>query len=202
MTVVIEGGSRCRPCRPVTPAAVHRVPTLCGDFLGEPFLGNRRLALIEDGTVPCVEVDTMEATRCVFETGSDSSGVSRLARRASGPWLEDREGNRYAVVGQPVTRDGALGGGAFIVGTVPDANGSAACVGASGHDAAAHGPPERRDVGVLEVAGSETNASGPPLVNHVTRYVGTTTLVHPDGVAPAYVDPIAGSPGTRGAGPP
>ena len=184
-------------CRPVTPAAVHRVPASpCGDCLGEPFLVNRRLTLIEDGTVPCVEVDTMEATRCVFQTGADRSGTIRLARRASGPWLEDRDGRPHAVVGTPVTRDGSSASGAFIVGTVPDADGKVACVGATGRDAASTTPAtDMVDYCVLETARAETNVArdeyGSPrrLLNWATRPVGTTSVPHPDGAVLVSLDP-------------
>jgi hypothetical protein len=185
-------------CRPVTPVTLHRTTNACvaTDFMGEPFIVNRRLAPIEDGTVPCVEVDTMEATRCVFDTG-----VRRFARvvgRASGPWLEDAEGHGWAVVGQPVTRDGSLSSGAYIVATVPDAEGTTPCVGASGRDAVSSaGSIEAMQTCVLEVAGSETNVAvvdgrPQPLVNWVDRYVGTTSVPHPDGAALTAYDPDLG----------
>jgi hypothetical protein len=41
---------------------------------------------------------------------------------------------------------------------------------------------------MLERPGAETNVSGMPLVNFVTRYVGTTTMVHPDGALPVSKD--------------
>jgi hypothetical protein len=194
VTIVVQVGDvPVSTCRPVIPAAVHRVKTTGVDFMGEPFLGNRRLALIEDGTVPCVEVDTLEVTRCAFWTSSDSPEV-RVARRDSGPWLGDVEGRRWAVVGQPVTRDGSLAHGAFIVGTTPDADGSAPCIVSSGHDSA--GTMSGTDLAatcVQEVAGSETNASGLLLRNYTTRFVGTTSVPHPDALgAPVSFDPITG----------
>jgi hypothetical protein len=164
--------------------------------MGEPFRVNRRLAPIENGTVPCVEVDTMEATRCVFDTGTHR--LRRLAGRASGPWLEDAEGRGYAIVGQPVTRDGSPASGAFIVATVPDAGGEVPCVGASGRDAVSESGSVDMDFRcVLEVAGSETNVAvvdgvPQPLVNWVDRYVGTTSVPHPDGAVLASYDPDRG----------
>ncbi len=77
--------------RPVVPATLHRMSSVPRDFMGEPFIGNRRLALIEDGTVPCVEVDTMEVTRCVFQVDGEFDGTRRLAR-SSGDWLEGADG--------------------------------------------------------------------------------------------------------------
>jgi hypothetical protein len=181
VTIGVQAGeARTSSCRPVTPATLHRVHTTGVDFMGEPFRGNRRLALIEGGTVPCVEVDTMETTRCVFWSGDDP-GTSRTLR-ASGPWMEDTEGRRWAVVGQPVTRDGSLASGAFIVATMPDAEGAAPCVAASGHDAVGEaGAVNGTDSCWLETPNAETNASGLPLQNVVTRYVGTTSVPHPDG---------------------
>jgi hypothetical protein len=194
MTVTVVVQSTDVPvstCRPVTPAAVHRVQTSGVDFMGEPFRGNRRLALIVNGTVPCVEVDTMETTRCVFWTADDAWGTSRVALQTSGPWMEDADGQRYAVVGQPVTRDGSLSNGAFIVATVPDADGSVTCMGASGRDAVgAEASTEMADSCVLETSGSETNVSGLQLVNFVTRYVGTTSVPHPDGAELKSYDPV------------
>lgn len=191
VSVIVQSGEvRTSTCRPVTPAAVHRVPETGVDFLGEPFRGNRRLALIENGTVPCVEVDTMEATRCAFWTADDTT---RLARRASGPWMEDADGQRYTVVGHPVTRDGSLSGGAYIIATTPEADGAVTCVASSGRDAVgASASIEMADTCILETAGAEWNASGRPLMNYVTRYVGTTSVPHPDGAALVSFDPVAG----------
>ena len=184
-------------CRPVTPVALHPAANACvrTDFMGEPFRVNRRLAVIENGRVPCVEVDTMEVTQCVFDTGARRSG-GRLAGRASGPWLQDAQRQRYAVVGQPVTRDGVPAHGAFIVGTVADAEGKVPCVGASGHDMASTAEgTDMADMCVLETAGSETNvtrnAQGNPqtLVNWTDQYVGTTSIPHPDEAWLVSVDP-------------
>jgi hypothetical protein len=185
-------------CRPVTPVALHAAPNTCvsTDFMGQPFRVNRRLSPIEAGTVPCIEVDTMEATRCRFETGARARAVSRLAGPASGPWLQDVEGRDYAVVGQPVTRDGSAASGAFIVATVADAEGTTPCVGASGHDAvSAEGSTDMADWCALETAGSETNVTrdeyGAPqrLLNHADRHVGTTSFPHPDGAELVAFDP-------------
>ena len=129
-------------CRPVTPAAAHPDPNACtvGDFMGDAFRANRRLTPIEDGTVPCVEVDTMEVARCSFRTGPDLGDHGRLARPPSGPWIEDTEGQRYAVAGQPVMLDDDLAAGAYVVGTVPEADGRVPCVGATGQDSEGPSP--------------------------------------------------------------
>jgi hypothetical protein len=156
--------------------------------MGDPFRVNRRLALIENRTVPCVEVESLEVTRCAFETGVRRAAASRLAGAASGPWLEAADGRQYAVVGQPVTRDGSREGGTFIVGTVADGEGRTTCVGASGHDAVSEaGSTDLEDSCVLETAGAETNVTRDeqgqpqPLLNWADRYVGTTSFPHPDG---------------------
>jgi Tol biopolymer transport system component len=203
VTVIVPSGeARTSTCRPVTPAAVHRGRRNVVDFMGEPFLGNRRLGLIEDGTVPCVEVDTMETTRCLFWTADDPA-TSRTRRHPSGPWLEDTEGRRWAVVGQPVTRDGSLSSGAFIVGTIPDADGSVPCMAASGNDVAGimlevrgdDGTPEGTDLsatGILEQAGWEGNFGDMLLQNVATLLVGTTSVPHPDGAMQVGFDPSTG----------
>jgi hypothetical protein len=175
-------------CRPVVPATVHHAKLPVCDLFPEPFLINRRLALIENGTVPCVEVDTMEATRCVFNAVPSYTRVRGPV--SSGHWLEDREGRQYAVVGQPVTRDGSHASGAFIVGTVADAEGSVPCVGASGRDsAAAVAGTDLVSTCVVETGGSDTNVTGRPLRNWVTGFVGTSTLNHPDGARRVAFDP-------------
>jgi Tol biopolymer transport system component len=202
VTIVVEDriAGQTSSCRPVVPATIHRVTgnPMC-DVLGEPFLVNRRLALIEDNTVPCVEVDTMEVTRCTFRTGP----TSQLDRRAlaSGHWMADRDGRRYAVVGQPITRDGSLASGNFIVGTIPDADGSVACVGATGRDLPARtslagaGPPEAIDLGatgMLELAGSDQNFSGIALQNVADLVVCSSTLRHPDNALQVSLDAASG----------
>src|SRR5687767_8003775 len=58
------GGCPCAPpvtystCAPVTVTQVH----------GEGFLGNSRLAKIENGKVGCVHMETGEKSECVFST--------------------------------------------------------------------------------------------------------------------------------------
>ena len=191
--VVQSGEARVSTCRPVTPAVVHRVKSTGVDFMGEPFAGNRRLALIEDGTVPCVEVDTMETTRCAFWTGDDPA-TSRT-RRASGSWMEDTEGRRWAAVGQPVTRDGMLSHGAFIVGATPDTEGTMPCVATSGNDAAASPPPGGSDLAatcMVQELGAEYNFGGLTLQNVATLPVGTTSIPHPDGAPLIGFDPATG----------
>jgi Tol biopolymer transport system component len=195
--VVIRIGATTSSCRPVTPVRVHPPPESCaeGNAMGNPFLANRRLTPVEGRTVPCVEVDTMEPTRCSFSTGTDPTRP-RLAPPASGPWVEDAEGRRYAVVGQPVTRDGSLEGGAYIVATEPEADGSVPCLGASGQDAAGislFGPgSDLAATCMVQLAGSDWNYGGVQLQNHATRHVGTSSLVHPDGLTPVSVDPVRG----------
>jgi Tol biopolymer transport system component len=193
VTVVVEPTQlRLSIGRPVIPARLHRMSSIPRPFIGEPFVTNRRLALIENDTVPCVEVDTMEVARCEFLVAAAFDGPRRLAV-ASGDWLEDRDGRRYAIVGQPVTRDGSWSAGAFIVGTVPDADGRVPTIGATGRDSAGTvAGTNLAQTCVLEIPRSETNVSGQLLRNHATRYIGTTTLVHPDQALLVSVDPEKG----------
>ncbi len=201
VTVVVEPTQvRLSTGRPVIPARLHRMSSIPRPFIGEPFAVNRRLALIENDTVPCVEVDTMEVTRCEFLVAPAFDGPRRLAV-ASGDWLEDRDGRRYAIVGQPVTRDGSWSAGAFIVGTVAEADGRVPALGATGRDMSS--TPEgmiMADNCVLEIPQSETNVSGQLLLNYATRYIGTTTLVHPDQALLVSVDPEKGIAWYTGTG--
>jgi hypothetical protein len=197
-SVVIRIGPTTSSCRPVTPVRFHPPTDSCaeGSITGNAFRANRRLTLIEEGTVPCVEVDTMEAARCSFSTGAEFARIVRVPVPASGPWLEDAEGRRYAVVGHPIARDRSLDGGAYIVGTTPEADGSVPCVAATGQDApglSPHGFGDALSAGcTYQWAGQDFNFGGRMLENHATRIVGTTSLVHPDGAAPVAVDAVRG----------
>ena len=54
-------------CRSINPTALHRTEAACPGR-PDPFVVNQRLALIENGAVPCLHVDTGEATTCAFLT--------------------------------------------------------------------------------------------------------------------------------------
>jgi hypothetical protein len=154
-------------CSPVTVAAVHALPSP-GE---EPFRVNQRLALIQDGAVPCMHWASLEIASCAFRTD--------LAD-ASGHWLEDKDGRRFAQVGQLLTRDGAPGG-PYVIGARVQGD-KAPCVGASGHDTA--GVPAGEELGgacVRETMGSPSNATGRPLMNFATIPVCTSSNPHPDG---------------------
>jgi Tol biopolymer transport system component len=197
---VKPGEAPASTVRPVVPAVLHPMSSIPRRLMGEPFLGNRRLALIEDGGVPCMEVDTMEVTRCLFQVDSEFDGDRRLAR-SSGDWLEGADGLSYAVVGQPVTRDGTWAGGSFIVAAEPDPDGRVAGIAPSGRDAVSEaGSTDMVDTCMLEEAGTETNVSGMPLVNWVELYVGTTSLVHPDGARLVSLDEVRGIAWYTGTG--
>jgi hypothetical protein len=147
-----------------------------------------------------MEVDTMEVTRCLFQVDSEFDGNRRLAR-SSGDWLEGADGLSYAVVGQPVTRDGTWAGGNFIVAAEPDPDGRVPGIAPSGRDAVSEaGSTDMADTCMLEEPGSETNVSGMPLVNWVDLYVGTTSLMHPDGARQASLDEVRGIAWYTGTG--
>jgi hypothetical protein len=182
---IVVTAVRMSGCRPIVPTKVHRVTDtpLC-DVMGEPFRVNRRLTVIDNNSVPCVNADTMEATRCVFTTG-DGAGAS------TGHWMEARDGARYAVVGQPIGRDGSFASGNYVVGTIPDANGDVACVGATSRDAAGSSAPDGSDMvgrGMVEFGGGISNASGYPIRNYANLYVGTSSDPHPDGAQQVSLD--------------
>jgi hypothetical protein len=173
-------------CRPVVPAVTHRVTLPFCEQLGDPFLVNRRLAPIEGGFVPCVNVDTLVATRCPFAAIPE---FSRTPGQSTGHWIEGPDGRPYAIVGQPVALDGSPGSAVYIVGTIADANGTVPCIGASGRDSA--GVAAGLDLAsscVVETAGSPSNATGVLLRNFATRNVPTSSLTHPDHASTVSVD--------------
>jgi hypothetical protein len=165
-------------CSPVSTAAVHAFSRT-----GEnPFPPGQRLARIESGTVPCMHIDEAAATRCAFRTEP----------AASGSWLEDRQGRRFAQAGQRLAKDGAPGGEYVVTAQVTD--NKVACVDR---------PLTRDAVGtsasmelavpcVVEVMGSAKNALNRPLRNHATIPVCTSSYPHPDGARLHSVDKAAG----------
>jgi hypothetical protein len=167
-------------CVPITVSAAHAVPRT-----GEnPFLATRRLAPIEDGTVPCLQRDSLQADRCSFHTGT--------ADDESGHWVEDPQGRRYALVGQSVAKDGDRAG-AYVV-AAPLDHGTVACIeGARRRDAA--GTSASDDLAtpcVVEVMGSASNALRRPLRNYATIPVCTSSYPHPDGARMVNADRAAG----------
>ena len=81
-----------------------------------PFMTTQRLALIENGTVGCAHRETFETARCTFNVQQDARGEAGAAgplaahSGASGHWVEDAKGRRYAVAGQAIALNGARGG--------------------------------------------------------------------------------------------
>src|SRR5262245_48980841 len=72
-------------CGPVEDTTKHPLTPNSAD----PFPVGQRLARIEKGKVPCLHGDSGKADQCAFRTVSV----------ASGHWLEDKQGRRYAQVG-------------------------------------------------------------------------------------------------------
>jgi len=158
-------------CSPITVAAVHRLSPTDED----PFPVYQRLALIENETVPCMHWDGFEATRCTFRADpADSRG------NVSGHWLEDKQGRRFARVGQSLAKDGTRGG-PYIIGAQLAGN-TVPCVGASGHDTA--GTAVGIELGgacVIETLNATYNVTGLPLKNYATIPICTSSFPHPDG---------------------
>jgi hypothetical protein len=164
-------------CSPVTVAAVHRLSAAGED----PFPANQRLALIENGTVPCIHWSSFEATQCAFRTSGN----------ASGHWLEDKRGRNFAQVGQPLARDGTRDG-PYIVGARLTGN-TVPCVAASGYDSVGISASEElAGACMVEKMGSAANASGRRLANHATIPVCTSSNPHPDGARLHSADRAAG----------
>ena len=109
VTLVLGGRNALSPavssCSPVEVTVMH----------GANMLGNARLAKIENGMVPCMNVDDGTIATCHF---SDAA--------ASGKWIEGPAGS-FALAGQAVTPSGAPGGNYVIATKVSDAA-SAACL--------------------------------------------------------------------------
>ena len=141
-------------CSAVSVAAFHEGSAAAG---ARPFLANQRLALVRNGRVPCLDIESGQAAECPFEAGN---------------WLEDDKGNRYAQVGQAVSTAGAATGDHVIAARVE--NDTVACVGASGHDTAGRVAPssELNATCVQEEMNQAWNASSvlgaAPLINYAT----------------------------------
>jgi len=171
-------------CSPLEVSAVHPLPRA-----GEnPFMTTQRLALIENGTVPCLHGGTLEATRCSFIV--EQPPDARLA--VSGHWVQDAKGRRYALAGQPLALDGARKGPYIVAAAVE--NDTVPCVmGARSRDmAAASASEELAGFCLVETMGSSTNRSGRPLENHATIPVCTSSYPHPDGARLHSADRAAG----------
>lgn len=102
-------------CSPVEVTTVH----------GDGFLGNNRLALIENGTVPCLHVEEATRATCAFST---------VSGHESGEWLESPQGN-FAKTGQSLTLNGIPGGDYVIAAKVSDAE-PAPCIEPTSMDVA------------------------------------------------------------------
>jgi len=100
-------------CDPVTVTTLH----------GEGFLGNARLAKIENGKVPCVHSEELQRTTCVFSIASGSE---------SGEWLESPQGH-FARAGQAISRQGEPGG-EYVVAAKVSAAATVPCVEPTGLD--------------------------------------------------------------------
>jgi hypothetical protein len=183
----------------VAPAALAQEPAVsrCSPVAGVPhpralseteqFQAGRRLALIENGSVPCVHQDTGRTTTCTFRTG-----VRGGKRNASGSWLAAEDGRRYAPAGQPVSRDGRRPGDHVIAARVVD--GAVPCVAAAATRGTSGVPvgQELHGACIVETPNASTNTTGQPLRNVATIPVCTRTHPHPDGASVHSFDPAAG----------
>ena len=142
-------------------------PVVAKVLHGKDFLGNSRLAKIDNGTVPCLHVDTAAPARCVFT-------------KTSGSWLDTGKG-LFAKVGQAITLDGKPGG-EYVVAAKINPDGTVPALDPAGHDA--EGVPAGTELAqacVVETMSSPYNRTGQRLVNYATREVGTSSYPHPDG---------------------
>lgn len=153
------------------------VPVEVADFHGGSFIGNSRLARIEDGHVPCVQMDLATLASCAFSTE---------AGRQSGEWLESPEGE-FALVGQAIALDGTPGG-EYVVAAQASPQSPAACVDSPAMDTAGR-VAEGTELGTtctVEDLSTSYNAMSTgqngfwPLINFTNREVCTSTGEHPD----------------------
>jgi hypothetical protein len=143
-------------CAPVQVTQLH----------GAEFLGNARLARIEDGKVACLHVETGALGTCLFNADS-------------GEWVEATDGS-YARMGQAITPQGEPGGEWAVAARVSD-QGTVPCVPASGNDSAGVATGMELAIAcVIETTGSASNASGLPLLHYATLDVCTSSSPHPD----------------------
>lgn len=139
-------------------------------FYGEKtsFYGNARLALITNGTVPCVHVDKGSPATCKFTP-------------SSGPYVKGKAG-AFARTGENIGLDGKPGGEFVIAAKVNEKNGTVPCIAPSGKDTA--GTPvgvELAGACVIETLNAAANATGIPVVSYASLEVCTSSTPHPDG---------------------
>ena len=165
-------------CIPVPIAAMHPLPRAGAS----PFLTTQRLARIENDTVACLDRSTLEPGRCTFRTEASS---------ASGDWVEDPGGVRYAPIGQAA--ESVAGRGGYIVAATVEAGGVPCAGGARSRDmAGVSQSQELAEVCAVEVMGAATNASRRPLRNYATLPVCTSSYPHPDGARLHSADRASG----------
>jgi hypothetical protein len=172
-------------CEPVVVTGLHRASPADKN---DPFRKHQRLAIIENGTVPCLHGDSAEPTRCAFLTSDVAKGG-----KASGHWVEDKQGRRFAPIGQTLTKEGRRGG-MYVVGALVT-NNTVPCIehAASRDVAGTSGSTELVPGCVTETIGSSSNASGRPLRNYATIPVCTSSHPHPDGATLQSANKAAGT---------
>jgi hypothetical protein len=168
-------------CKPVTVDTEHTLPEAEDDV----FAPNQRLALIEDGTVPCVHIETFEAAQCSFRTSAHAG------EGMSGNWIQDKRGRRFAQAGQRIHKSGKRNG-EYVIAVRPVGN-TVACIGASGADATGTSTStELAGSCVIERMDSAVNVTGLRLENYATRAVCSSDNPHPDGAQQISADPANG----------
>ncbi len=184
--LVLKGRGLLSP--PVSSCAPVEVTTLHGTN----FHGNTRLARIEGGTVPCMQIDDGTVATCQF---------SVAGARVSGEWLESPEGN-FAKTGQAISLAGAPGGDYVVAARVSDTAG-APCIEPTGMDTAGWVAEGNDLIGscVVEELSMEWNAMSSygyfPLVNYADGEVCSANdpAVHPHPDGARFVRTVRGSDG-------
>lgn len=157
-------GEQPRPGQRGARTVAVPITKLHGDWVR----ANYRLAPIVNGRVYCLHSETAEPVECAFSTDS-------------GCWAEGGH-ERYAGVGQAISRDGEPGGD-YIVAARISADFTVPCVEPRllADSSGTPGGCELSGGAVIEVMLSASNVSGRSLRHYCQRQVCTSSHPHPDG---------------------
>ncbi len=148
---------------------------------GGQLVDNCKLTPIKKGKVGCVDIETLDVTKCKFKDGR------------SGEVLHAKKGNKkYARVTGTLSKTGNKNGN-FAMAMKLSGDGEPTCADPAGggntrgHRRDSTGTASSTPLAkgcTVEIMNSSTNRSGQPLRNFATRIVCTSSNPHPDGLTP------------------